>query len=183
MNDDAVELLMLKPKQVSGWWPLPDVPFAILPGVLQDNVGPQAEVIGVDPSAMAMATLTTVSGALDHRFAVKMMMRNGNWWEHPRLWTLLCSDPSSRKTPCINAATDPLELHQADFKRDYDTRLRDYTQAKKAKQKVEAPDPPDRFKPLILFDRLSKRRAFRFQTHQAVSRKSQNDFRACGAAQ
>ena len=33
-------------------------------------------MIGCDPSALAMAVLTAFSGALDHRFAVKMM-RNG----------------------------------------------------------------------------------------------------------
>jgi Protein of unknown function (DUF3987) len=128
---------------------VPPFPLGVLPGVLQDYVGSQSEVLGVDPSAMAVAALTTISGALDHRFAVKMM-RGGNWREHPRLWSLLCGDPSTRKTPCINDATHPLELHQADIKRDYDARLRDYKRAKKAKQKgVEEPDPPVRW---VVFD-------------------------------
>ena len=85
---------------------VPEFPFDILPGVLQDYVASQSRVIGVDPSAMAMSSLTAISGALDHRFAVKMM-RGGDWWEHPRLWTLLCGDPSTKKTPCVNAATRP----------------------------------------------------------------------------
>ena len=52
---------------------VPEFPFGVLPGVLQDYVGSQSQVIGVDASAIAMAALTTISGSLDHRFAVKMM--------------------------------------------------------------------------------------------------------------
>jgi Protein of unknown function (DUF3987) len=128
---------------------VPEFPFDILPGVLRNYVGSQAEAIGVDPSAMAMSALTAISGSLDHRFAVKMM-RGGDWWEHPRLWTLLCGDPSTKKTPCANAATHPLEIHQADLRRDYEARRRDYERAKEAKQKgVEEPDPPVRY---VVFD-------------------------------
>jgi hypothetical protein len=60
---------------------------------------------------MAMAALAALSGAIDHRFALKMM-RHGNWWAHPRLWVLLVGVPSSMKTPAINAATRPLERYQ-----------------------------------------------------------------------
>jgi hypothetical protein len=128
---------------------VPEFPFGVLPGVLQDYVGSQSQVIGVDASAIAMAALTTISGSLDHRFAVKMM-RGGNWWEHPRLWTLLCGDPSTKKTPCVNAATHPLELHEAELRRDYEAKRRDYERAKQAKQKgVEEPGPSTRY---VVFD-------------------------------
>ena len=95
---------------------VPDFPLHVLPPVMQDYVPSQATVIGCDRSALAMAVLTAFSGALDHRFAVKMM-RNGNWWEHPRLWTLLVGDPSRKKTPIINDVTRPLERHQNDLRR------------------------------------------------------------------
>jgi hypothetical protein len=74
------------------------------------------------------------------------MMRNGNWWEHPRLWTLLVGDPSRKKTPIINDVTRPLERHQNDLRRDYEAKLRDYEAAKKDKDNsVEKPDPPVRY--------------------------------------
>lgn len=111
-------------------------------------------MIGCDPSAMAMCSLTAISGALDHRFAVKMM-RGGDWWEHPRLWTLLVGDPSTKKTPCINAATRPLDLHEADLRRDYEARLRDYERAKQAKDNtVEKADPPARY---VVFDTTTEK--------------------------
>jgi Protein of unknown function (DUF3987) len=128
---------------------VPEFPFEILPPVLQNYVGSQAEVIGVDPSAMAMSSLTAISGALDHQFSVKMM-RGGDWREHPRFWLLMCGDPSVKKTPCANAATRPLELHEADVRRDYQARLREYERAKQANQKdTQEPAPPVRY---VVFD-------------------------------
>ncbi len=124
---------------------VPDFPVHVLPQMVQDYVTSQAMVIGCDPSALAMAALTAFSGALDHRFAVKMM-RNGNWWEHPRLWTLLVGDPSRKKTPIINDVTRPLERHQNDLRRDYEARLRDYEAAKKNENDdAKKPDPPVRY--------------------------------------
>jgi hypothetical protein len=127
---------------------VPEFPFHVLPPVAQDFVDAQATVIGCDPSAMAMAMLTAVSGALDHRCAVKML-RNGNWWEHPRLWVLLVSDPSCKKTPIINTATRPLEHHQNTLRLDYEARLRDYEAAKEKEddeeKKAEKPELPARF--------------------------------------
>jgi hypothetical protein len=124
---------------------VPDFPLQVLPPVVQSYVTSQSKVIGCDRSALAMAALTAISGALDHRFAVKMM-RNGNWWEHPRLWTLLVGDPSRKKTPIINDVTRPLERHQNDLRRDYEARLRDYEAAKKDGDKtVQKPEPPVRY--------------------------------------
>jgi hypothetical protein len=134
---------------------VPEIPLHVLPPTVQDYVKSQAVVIGCDPSALAMAALTAFSGALDHRFAVKMM-RNGNWWEHPRLWTLLVGDPSRKKTPIINDVTRPLERHQTDLRRSYEARLRDYEAAKKKDKDtdVEKPDPPVRY---VVFDTTTEK--------------------------
>jgi hypothetical protein len=59
---------------------VPDFPLHVLPPAIQRHVTSQSVLIGCDPSAFAMSALTAFSGALDHRFAVKMM-RNGSWWE------------------------------------------------------------------------------------------------------
>ena len=124
---------------------VPDFPLHVLPRAVADYVTAQSAIVGCDVSAMAMSVLTAFSGALDHRFAVKMM-RNGNWWEHPRLWTLLVGDPSRKKTPIINTVTLPLERHQNTLRMDYDVRLRDYEAAKKAgDDNVEKPTPPPRY--------------------------------------
>jgi Protein of unknown function (DUF3987) len=90
---------------------VPDFPVDILPPVARDFVVAQSVVIGCDSSALAMSVLSAFSGALDHRFTLKML-RHGQWWEHPRLWLLLVGDPSRKKTPIINAATRPLERQE-----------------------------------------------------------------------
>ena len=123
---------------------VPEFPLQVLPLAVQGYVTSQSVVIGCDRSALAMAALTAFSGALDHRFAVKMM-RNGNWWEHPRLWTLLVGDPSRKKTPIINDVIRPLERHQNDLRSDYEAQLRDYEAAKEGEDPVEKPDPPVRY--------------------------------------
>src|SRR5262249_8765665 len=90
---------------------VPTFPLDVFPAVTKEFVASQSIVIGCDPSALAMTVLGTFSGALDHRFALKML-RHGQWWEHPCLWVLLVGDPSAKKTPAMNAATRPLEMHQ-----------------------------------------------------------------------
>jgi hypothetical protein len=125
---------------------VPDFPSWVLPKVVNEYVSAQSVLIGCDRSTMAMSVLTAFSGAIDHRFALKMM-RNGNWWEHPRLWTLLVGDSSRKKTPIINEVTRPLERHQNVLRMDYEARLRDYEAAKKDKDSddIDKPDPPVRY--------------------------------------
>src|SRR5262249_7856081 len=140
-----VERQLAEAKLFDPWerYIVPEFPLQVLPLAVRAYVTSQATVIGCDRSALAMAALTAISGALDHGFAVKMM-RNGNWWEHPRLWTLLVGDPSRKKTPIINDVVRPLERHQNDLRRDYEARLRDYEAAKEQDKNtdVEKPDPP-----------------------------------------
>jgi len=125
---------------------VPPFPLDVLSPVVRDFVESQSVVIGCDPSAMAMAVLSTFSGALDHRFAVKMM-RHGNWFERPRLWTLFVGPPSTKKTPIFNTATKPLEEHQQRLWRDFQAKLRAYEEAEERgdEDDVEKPEPPPRF--------------------------------------
>jgi hypothetical protein len=101
--------------------------------------------MGVDPSALAMAALAAFSGAIHHRFRIKMK-RNADWLEHVRLWVLLVGRSSWKKSPIIDAATRPIERHQAAIMRDYRAQLSDYRASKKAgDDDAEEPEPPERF--------------------------------------
>lgn len=61
--------------------------------------------MGADPSAIAMAVLTSVEGALH----AETVMRVGEgWWERPILWTALVGQPSTMKSPIIDKARKPL---------------------------------------------------------------------------
>jgi Protein of unknown function (DUF3987) len=124
---------------------VPDFPCSVLPRVARVFVERHTEAIGVDPSAMAMATLTAISGAISHRFKLRML-QSASWWESPRIWTLLVGDPAKRKTPCITAATRALRAYEAPFMADFRAELRDRLRRKKAKEKdIEEPDPPPRW--------------------------------------
>jgi hypothetical protein len=124
---------------------VPAFPLDVLPPVARDFVATQSDLIGCDVSALAMTVLTAFSGALDHRFALKMM-RNGRWQESPRLWVLLSGDPSCRKSPVIREAMRPLEEYQEQLTEKYDAEVRDYEQAKAAgDENAKEPKPPPRF--------------------------------------
>ena len=118
--------------------------FDILPPLVQEFVGAEAAVIGCDPSALAMCTLGTFSGALHHDLALKML-RNGNWFVSPRLWLLLVAPVSGKKTPMLKAATRPLVHYEArvhDLHRDA---MRKYKQAKAqgdSASQMQEPEPP-----------------------------------------
>jgi hypothetical protein len=71
---------------------VPNFPLDVPEG-LRSFIAERSAVIGCDPSGLAMAVLTACSGALDHRFKLKMM-KHGSWYAAPRLWTLLVGDPS-----------------------------------------------------------------------------------------
>jgi hypothetical protein len=133
-------------------YPVPEFPIEILPPIAQEFVSSQSITIGCDPAGMAMATLATFSGAMSHRFALRMM-RHGRWWENNRLWVLLCGDPSKKKTPVINEATRPLEEHQDMILQQHHERMREYKAAKNddddGSSKSDKPKPPPRF---VIYD-------------------------------
>jgi uncharacterized protein DUF3987/bifunctional DNA primase/polymerase-like protein len=121
---------------------VPAFPLEILSPTIKHFVMTQAEIVGCDRSAMAMAVLAALSGALDHRFALKIM-RHGSWWSSPRLWVLLVGDPSVKKTPIINSATDEIDRIQAARFRQYQNDKKEYVAAGGEPDKFR--DPPDRY--------------------------------------
>jgi hypothetical protein len=110
---------------------VPPFPLACLPQRLQDYIASRSNLIGADVSAMAMATLAGISGAIDHRFRVRMTI-NSDWREGPRLWVIIFGDPSMLKTPIIDAVTAPLEAFVSDLYRDYASKREAYEAGVKA---------------------------------------------------
>jgi hypothetical protein len=71
--------------------------------------------MGADPSALAMAALTAVAGAIH---AETLVCAGEGWWERPILWTFLIGLPSAMKSPIVQKTTKPLsridhERHKA----------------------------------------------------------------------
>jgi uncharacterized protein DUF3987/DNA polymerase family A len=120
----------------------PEFPLDVLPPVVREFVSTQSTIIGADISAMAMAVLAALSGAIDHRFALKLM-QHGNWWAHPRLWVLLVGAPSTMKTPAINAATKPLERYQKQRMKEHQAAVKEHKA--RGDRSEDAPPPPVRY--------------------------------------
>ena len=119
---------------------VPPFPVEVLPPTLRHFVTAQSELIGCERGALAMTVLAAVSGALDHRFALKLL-RNGDWWVSPRLWVLLVGDPSVKKTPIIRCATEELDRMQAAAFRKYKDDRSEYLAADGNPEQFRAPPP------------------------------------------
>jgi Protein of unknown function (DUF3987) len=130
------------------WEPyiVPAFPLDVLPETAREFITNQAAVTGGDISAIAMAALATFSGALDHRFQLRML-RNGNWWVSPRLWVLLVADASQRKTPIMTVTTRPLVAQDYRVQQEYQRQLREWEQAREEDEdtELEKPEPPPRY--------------------------------------
>lgn len=83
----------------------PEFPLDVLPSTLARFVNAEHRAMGADPSAIAMAALTAVAGAMHAETQVRM---GEGWWEKPILWTVLLGQPSAMKSPIIDKINKPL---------------------------------------------------------------------------
>ena len=97
-HPDEFELSDWNPWQNTGG---ASFPVEVLPDTVRDYVTARAMITGADVSAYTMAALTGISAALDHRTVLKPKQHDG-YHIHPVLWTMLCGDPSMRKSAPID---------------------------------------------------------------------------------
>jgi hypothetical protein len=83
----------------------PPFPLDVLSPTLAKFVDAEHRAMGADPSAIAMAALTTVAGAMH---AQTLIRAGEGWWERPILWTVLLGQPSTMKSPIIDKTKKPL---------------------------------------------------------------------------
>jgi hypothetical protein len=83
----------------------PAFPLDILPPTLANFVNAEHRAMGADTSAIAMAALTAIAGAMHAEAQVRA---GEGWWEKPIIWTALLGLPSTMKSPIIDKSTKPL---------------------------------------------------------------------------
>jgi hypothetical protein len=83
----------------------PAFPLDVLPPTLAKFVDALRRNMGADPSAVAMAALAAVSGAIN---AATQVHAGEGWWDMPILWVLLIGAPSTIKSPIIDKVKKPL---------------------------------------------------------------------------
>lgn len=87
----------------------PDLPRGLLPQEIEDFAFAESEMMGVDPSGLAMAALTACAAAINDNIMLKPKVHEHGWVESARLWTTLIGEPSTKKTPIISRASLPIK--------------------------------------------------------------------------
>lgn len=79
-------------------------PLDILPPAVRSYVETLGKSMGIEPSPIAVAALTALSGCIDHGIRMKMLRRSGNFWVSACLWGLLVGDVGTKKSPILDDA-------------------------------------------------------------------------------
>ena len=114
-------------------------PMDALPPILRGFIANRARIIGADSGAIAWACLSACSAAI-HGAVRLRMKRHDSWSVPPALWVSLVGDPSTKKTPIISAAWDPLNRRQADEMRVFKIALNKWKALSK-KEQAQEPRP------------------------------------------
>ncbi len=85
----------------------PPFPIEALPPILRAFAEDRAKMIGADPCAIAWSALAACGVALDARIRLQMKQHD-RWSVPPFFWLALVGAPSTKKTPILDAALDPL---------------------------------------------------------------------------
>lgn len=106
----------------------PAFPENLLPPLLARFAKTRADMIGCDPSGIAMAALGTCGTVIRDTIQLRMKRHDAGWRESSRLWVMLVGDPSRKKTPIMRAATKRVADLDAGLIADYQRDLRDWTE-------------------------------------------------------
>ena len=118
----------------------PTFPIDALPPVLRAFAEDRARVIGADPCALAWAAISAASAALDGSIRLKMK-KYDNWSVPPPIWVALVGRPSTKKSPIIDAAWEPLHRAQKIDLDEWRQRLADWKALPKNERDPDEPKP------------------------------------------
>ena len=118
----------------------PNLPKGLLPEPIERFARGHAEVMGVDPAGLAMATLCVCAATLSDAIKLQVKRHDPTWCESARLWVGLVGSPSMKKTPIMSAALRPLKRIDANLMRAY-TQKRQQYDLLSAKERKEAERP------------------------------------------
>lgn len=108
----------------------PAFPESLLPPLIARFAKIRADMVGCDPSGLAMAALGTCGTVIRDTIQLKMKKHDPGWKEQARLWVMLVGDPSRKKTPILRAATKRLADLDAGLIAQYNRELQDWNEDK-----------------------------------------------------
>ena len=112
-HDDA------EPVDLWAVFPPPSLPRGILPPVIEDFAFVKGGIMGADPGGLATAALVACAAALTDAIKLQVKRHDPNWLELARLWVALIGEPSTKKSPVLDAAIRPLAIINAELRRKY----------------------------------------------------------------
>jgi len=83
----------------------PQLPMNVLPDSIAAYAKDQSELLGADPSIIAMSALAAAAAVIDDGIVLQPKRRDPTWTESARLWVGIVGDPSTKKSPSISKAT------------------------------------------------------------------------------
>jgi putative DNA primase/helicase len=118
------------PQPISGELP-PVEPFGeyLLPAVLRPLVTEVADRMQVPADYPAAALVLCLAGAVNRRAVIQPKANDARWVIVPNLWGGIVAPPGFLKSPVIAAATRPLNLIQAEWRREHEAELAEYAAA------------------------------------------------------
>jgi phage/plasmid primase-like uncharacterized protein len=108
----------------------PAFPESLLPPLIARFARIRADMVGCDPSGLAMAALGACGTVIRDTIQLKMKKHDPGWKEQARLWVMLVGDPSRKKTPILRAATKRLADLDAGLIAQYNRELQDWNEDK-----------------------------------------------------
>ena len=115
----------------------PELPVGLLPARVEKFVRANARALGADSGGLAGASLAALAAAIPDSVKLQVQARGRKWLIAARIWLALVGDPSTKKTPIIDAVLAALRAKDVDRRRTY-AALKAFWDAQSKKEKAEA---------------------------------------------
>lgn len=143
-----------KPINIFAEFPAPSIERSMLPDAIANYATECGELIGVDPSMIAIPALVSCAAALHDDVKIQPKRYETGWTESARLWCAVVGLPSVRKSPAIRRATKRLRKIDVDLSEqnnraaaEHAEQMEAYKEAKKEAKKTGASIPEPKAPP------------------------------------
>lgn len=109
-----------------------------LPPELVPYVFDQAQLLGADPSILALSAIVACAAAIHDGIEIQPKRHDPTWTEQARLWGAIVGDPSTRKTPAIRKCTGHLRKIDMQLAEQSGNAMAEYERELKVYKKREA---------------------------------------------
>jgi hypothetical protein len=120
----------------------PALPRVLLPKVIEEFAFEQGEIMGADPSGLAVGALAVCAAAISDKIRLQVKSHD-SWKEAARIWVALIGDPSTKKSPIIYRVTRPASEIDSEMWREYLAAKEQYDNLS-AEERRTAPKPVQR---------------------------------------